>query len=322
MPVAGDPLSTQKSPRNRVAPAQPPRPARGCPARGGAACDDGSMSDRGPSGQDPDPTEFFPPLPPDTPPAGSSEPPADRLRARSGSHPGHAAGRGPSTTRRAPCRRRAARTTPDRRTAADRADRVDRVAPADPATSPSSTRSPCPGIASPAPLAALIAGIAAVVLGLIALLVWTADDDETSDDTLPAVSTSTTEAPSTTETDDATVDDPRRPCPTTTTSTDHHDDHHDHDDAAPDDHDPAPDDHDRASAAGDHDHRARDGAPAAGCHPVGHHRRDPVAVAVPRRHRGLRHHGPVRRHRRDHRPGAGELGVRGVRPDRSTSTTT
>ena len=45
------------------------------------SCDDGPMSDRGPYGQDPEPTEVFPPLPPDSSPTPGG-PPADRQRAR------------------------------------------------------------------------------------------------------------------------------------------------------------------------------------------------------------------------------------------------
>lgn len=163
------------------------------------------MSDRGPSGQDPDPTEFFPPLPPDAPPTGSSDlPPIGSERD-------------PDPTRvMPPAGGEYEPTTAMPPTGGGPYDPGPPYGggpggPGGPGgDEPEFDGEPVPWYRQPGPLAALIAGIAAVVLGLIALLVWTADDDDTSDDTLPSISTSTTEAPSTTE---ATTP------PTTTTTT-------------------------------------------------------------------------------------------------------
>jgi uncharacterized surface protein with fasciclin (FAS1) repeats len=167
------------------------------------------MSDRGPSGQDPDPTELFPPLPPDAAPTGPTVlPPIGSERD-------------PDPTRVMP-----PAGGPFEPTTVIPPSGGGPVDPGPPyggggsggpggpggpgGDEPEFNEEPVPWYRQPGPVAALIAGIAALVLGLIALLVWTSDDDDTTDDTLPAISTSTTSAPATTE---ATI-----PPTTTTTS--------------------------------------------------------------------------------------------------------
>jgi uncharacterized surface protein with fasciclin (FAS1) repeats len=71
---------------------------------------------------------------------------------------------------------------------------------------------PEPWWRQPGPLAALIAGVAALLVGVIALIVWAGDGDDSSDDTLPVLPTSSTLTSSTAVSTSSTL-------PETTTST-------------------------------------------------------------------------------------------------------
>jgi len=78
---------------------------------------------------------------------------------------------------------------------------------------------PEPWWRQPGPLAALIAGIVALVVLVIALLVWTGDDDgDSSEDTLPVLPTSSTLAPATTAATSSTPE-PSTTITTTTSTT-------------------------------------------------------------------------------------------------------
>ena len=188
------------------------------------------MSDRGPYGADPDPTEAFPPLRDDPTPT----PPADLPPIGSDRDP-----------------------DPTRVDAADPGRRPDdgdagRGGPYDPGPpyggppgggrrrrpyEPPFEPEPEPWYRQPGPLAALIAGLAARRSSrVIALIVWTGDDDGgISGETLPSVaSTSSTTTSST--------------VPATTTIEHRAGDDHDHDDHLDDDHD-----HDDDARHDDHD---------------------------------------------------------------------
>ena len=204
------------------------------------------MSDRGPYGSDPDPTEAFPPLPSDPAPT----PPSDL--------PPIGSERDPDPTRVMPPTQGDVPTT-----AMPSTGGYDPGPPFVPppggggggggGDEPPFEPEPDPWYRQPGPLAALIAGIAAVIVAIIAIIVWTGDDDdgELSGQTLPSVARrarrpprprrrrrrrrpippTTTSAPTTTST-------------STTTTTTHHD-HHDHDDDRPGDDDHAGADDDR-----------------------------------------------------------------------------
>jgi len=147
------------------------------------------MSDRGPFGRDPDPTEVFPPLREDAPTPAAGLPPIGSERD-------------PEPTR-----------VMDPLPPSDAPTTVMPGAggPRDPGPpyggggggggggdEPFGPE-PDPWYRQPGPLAALIAGVAALIVALIAVLVWAGDDDGSSDDTLPTVSTTSTTTTPTTE---------------------------------------------------------------------------------------------------------------------------
>jgi uncharacterized surface protein with fasciclin (FAS1) repeats len=166
------------------------------------------VSDRGPYGADPDPTEAFPPLgddptptpPADLPPIGSDPDPTRVMAPTQGDVP--------TTAMPAP------------------GGPYDGGPPyggppgggggdGEPPYEPD----PVPWYRQPGPLAALIAGIAALIVAIIALIVWTGDDDDRiSGETLPSIATSssttTSSVPDTTTTTSSTL-----PATTTTTTT-------------------------------------------------------------------------------------------------------
>jgi uncharacterized surface protein with fasciclin (FAS1) repeats len=175
------------------------------------------MSDRGPYGSDPDPTEVFPPLrnePPSTPPANL--PPIGTERD-------------PDPTRVMPPTEGDVPTTLMPPTTGGPYD------PGPPyggppgggggGDEPPFEPEPDPWYRQPGPVAALIAGVAALVLGLIALLIWTSDDgDDTSDNTLPTVAstsstTTSSTVPASTSTTTTTVPETTTTTSTTTTTT-------------------------------------------------------------------------------------------------------
>lgn len=164
------------------------------------------MSDRGPYGQDPEPTEVFPPLRPESeptppatlPPVGAERDP-DPTRVMQ-------PGQGDIPTAAVP----------------------PTGGPYDPGPpyggggggggdeGPFEPERP-PWYRQPGPLAALIAGVAALVVALIALLIWAGGDDDTTSDTLPAVVTTSSTVP--TETTTAVATTTTEPATTTSTST-------------------------------------------------------------------------------------------------------
>jgi uncharacterized surface protein with fasciclin (FAS1) repeats len=175
------------------------------------------MSDRGPDGRDPDPTEVFPPLPADLPTPPTGLPPIG-------------ADRDPEPTRvMEPPTHSDVPTTAMPTTGG----------PYDPGPpyggggggggggegGDEPFGEPEPWYRQPGPLAALIAGVAALVVALIALLVWAGGgDDDSSDDTLPTLAststtTPTTEPPPTTEATTTTESTTTTSTTTTTTST-------------------------------------------------------------------------------------------------------
>ncbi len=167
-----------------------------------SACDDVPMSDRGPSGPDPDPTEYFPRLPdPDPaaptgptplPPLGSERDP-DPTRVMPPAEP-PTVSEYPPTTAMPPTGGGPYEPGPPYGGGGGGPGGGGPYGD-DPELNPE----PDPWYRQPGPLAALIAGLAAVVVGLIALFMWTSDDGDT-DDTLPSVSTSSTSVPDTTTT--------------------------------------------------------------------------------------------------------------------------
>jgi hypothetical protein len=175
------------------------------------------MSERGPYGQDPDPTEVFPPLRPESTPT-----PPQPL-------PPVGSERDPDPTQVLPPSEGDIRTTALPPTGGP----FDPGPPYggggggggggdEPPLEPEPE--PEPWYRQPGPLAALIAGLAAVVVAIIALLVWARDDDSGSADTLPAVATSTsvpvaTTAAATTTTEAATTTSTSSTTTTSTTTT-------------------------------------------------------------------------------------------------------
>ena len=168
------------------------------------------MSDHGPYGSEPDPTEAFPPLPADPAPTPPSNLP-------------------PIGTERDP--------DPTRVMAPMQGDVPTTAMPStggyDPGPpfvpppggggggggdEPPFDEEPVPWYRQPGPLAALIAGIAAAIIAIIALITWTGDDDDgaISGETLPSVSSSST---TTTTSTTAPPTTPTMPATTTTTST-------------------------------------------------------------------------------------------------------
>ncbi len=157
------------------------------------------MSDRGPYGQDSDPTEVFPPLRPDPPTPPATLPPVGIERD-------------PDPTRvMQPGEPMAVPPT---------------GGPYDPGPpyggggsggggggggggEPPFEPEPEPWYRQPGPVAALIAGIAALVVAVIALVIWTSGGDDSSNDTLPSVASSvpatTTSSSTTTTTEPATT---------------------------------------------------------------------------------------------------------------------
>ncbi|MET0458281.1 MAG: fasciclin domain-containing protein [Ilumatobacteraceae bacterium] len=162
------------------------------------------MSDRGPSGQDPDPTEFFPPLPPeaptgpvDLPPIGSDRDP-EPTRVMPPAPPPPTVTQYPPTTVVPPTGGGPYDPGPPYGGGGGGAGggAGGPGGPGGPYGEAEPNPEPDPWYRQPGPLAALIAGVAAVIVAVIALLVWTSGDDEDSDGTLPTV-VATTAAPTT-----------------------------------------------------------------------------------------------------------------------------
>ena len=174
------------------------------------------MSDRGPYGEEPEPTEAFPPLPPDSSPTPESLPPIGSERD-------------PEPTTVMPP------VPPPTESGIPTTAMPSTGGPFDPGPpyggagggggggeEPPFEPEPDPWYRQPGPLAALIAGVAALIVVLIALLIWAQDDDDETGPTLPSIesTTSTTSSTSsTTSTTSTTVAESTTVPETTTTST-------------------------------------------------------------------------------------------------------
>ena len=175
------------------------------------------MSDRGPFGQDPEPTEAFPPLPPDSSPTPEGLPPIGSERDPEPTTVMPPLPPGPPTESGIP-------TTAMPTTGGP-------FEPGPPyggeggggggGDEPPFDQEPEPWYRQPGPLAALIAGVAALIVVVVALIIWSQSDDDDTGPTLPSIesTTSTTSSTSSTSSTTSTTVPETTTSSSTTTST-------------------------------------------------------------------------------------------------------